>query len=149
MTLEQQINEKIKEAMKAKDKDRLNALRAIKSAILLANTEKGASETLSREAEIKILQKLYKQRKESYEIFTQQNRHDLASEEQTQMNVIEEFLPKPLSDDELIQELKNIISEVGATSPGDFGKVMSAASKKLAGKADGKAISEKVKYLLK
>ncbi len=148
MTLENQINEKIKEAMKAKDKDRLNALRAIKSAILLANTEKGASQTLSKEAELKILQKLYKQRKESYEIFTQQNRSDLASEERSQMTVIEEFLPKLLSEDELIQELKNIIAEVGATSPGDFGKVMSVASKKLAGKADGKAISEKVKNLL-
>lgn len=148
MNLEIEINEKIKEAMKAKDKDRLNALRAIKSAILLAKTEKGASETLSQDVEIKILQKLYKQRKESYEIFTQQDRKDLAAEELSQLKVIEEFLPKPLSDEELTDQIKSIIMEVGASTTSDFGKVMAVASKKLAGRADGKAISEKVKSLL-
>lgn len=148
MSLENQINEKIKEAMKAKDKDRLNALRAIKSAILLAHTEKGAADTLSEDIELKILQKLHKQRKESYEIFVQQNREDLAAEELAQMRVIEEFLPKPLTEEELYDEVSKLIQELGASSPADFGKVMGVASKKLAGRADGKAISEAVKKLL-
>ncbi|MFN4300316.1 MAG: GatB/YqeY domain-containing protein [Thermaurantimonas sp.] len=148
MSLENQINEKIKEAMKAKDKDRLNALRAIKSAILLAHTEKGAAESLSEDTELKILQKLHKQRKESYEIFVQQNREDLAAEELAQMRVIEEFLPKPLTEEELNNEILKLIDDLGASSPADFGKVMGVASKKLAGRADGKAISEAVKKIL-
>lgn len=148
MSLEVSINEKIKEAMKAKDKDRLNALRSIKSAILLAATEKGASEALSAETEMKILQKLQKQRKDSIEIFTQQGREELAAEDLAQLAVIEEFLPKPMSDEELSEAIKAIIAQVGAAGAGDFGKVMGVASKQLSGKADGKTISAKVKELL-
>ncbi|GCD78779.1 GatB/YqeY domain-containing protein [Schleiferia thermophila] len=148
MSLENQINDMIKEAMRSKDKDRLNALRSIKSAILLAKTEKGASEILSEEMEIKILQKLHKQRKESYDQFVQNNRVELAEEELAQMKVIEEFLPKPMSMEELEVEVKKILLEVGATSPSDFGKVMGTATKKLAGRVDSKILSEKIKEML-
>ena len=148
MSLEVKINEQIKDAMKAKDKDRLNALRAIKSAILLAATEKGAGDQMSEDAEMKILLKLQKQRKDSIEIFTQQGRAELAAEDVAQLSVIEEFLPKPLSEEELVTIIKQIVSEVGASSAADFGKVMGVASKQLSGRADGKLISAKVKELL-
>lgn len=148
MSLEDRINELIKEAIKSKDKDRLNALRSIKSAILLAKTEKGATESLSEEMEIKILQKLYKQRKESYEQFIQNNRAELAAEELAQMKVIEEFLPTPLSINEVRAEINRILQEVGANSPSDFGKVMGIASKRLTGRVDSKILAETIKEIL-
>lgn len=148
MTLEEKINQDIKAAMLAKDKVRLEALRAVKSAILLAKTEKGGGDALTPETELKLLQKQVKQRKESAEIYTQQNRPELAEKELAEATAIEAYLPKMLSDEELMTELKKIIEQVGAKSPSDMGKVMGVASKSLAGKADGKAISEKVKLLL-
>lgn len=148
MTLEEKINQDIKAAMLAKDKVRLEALRAVKSAILLAKTEKGGGDALTPETELKLLQKQVKQRKESAEIYTQQNRPELAEKELVEATAIEAYLPKMLSDEELTTELKKIIEQVGAKSPSDMGKVMGVASKSLAGKADGKAISEKVKLLL-
>lgn len=148
MSLEERINNDIKSAMLAKDKVRLEALRAVKSAILLAKTEKGGGEGLTPDAEAKMLQKQVKQRKESAEIYTQQNRPELAEKELAEAAVIEEYLPKMLSDDELTAEVKKIIAQVGATSPSEMGKVMGIASKALAGKAEGKAIAEKVKTIL-
>lgn len=148
MSLEEKINNEIKAAMLAKEKIRLEALRAVKSAILLAKTEKGHAENLTPDIEMKLLQKQVKQRKESAEIYQQQNRPELAEKELAEAKVIEEFLPKMLSDSELTAELKKIIEQVGAKTPSDMGKVMGVASKALAGKADGKAISEKVKSLL-
>ncbi len=148
MTLEEQINQDIKTAMMAKDKVRLEALRAVKSAILLAKTEKGGSDTLTSDTEMKLLQKQVKQRKESAEIYKQQNRPELAEKELAEAAAIEHYLPKMLSDQELTVEIKKIIEQVGAKAPSDMGKVMGVASKQLAGKADGKAISEKVKALL-
>jgi uncharacterized protein YqeY len=148
MSLEEKINNDIKAAMMAKEKVRLEALRAVKSAILLAKTEKGHTETISADAEMKLLQKQVKQRKESAEIYQQQNRPELAEKELAEAKFIEEYLPKMLSDQELTIEIKKIIEQVGAKVPSDMGKVMGVASKALAGKADGKAISEKVKTLL-
>lgn len=148
MSLETQINEDIKKAMLAKDSARLNALRAIKSAILLAKTEKGGSEALSTEAEIQLLQRLVKQRRDSYEIYVQQNRQDLAADEKIQIDVISEYLPAQLSDEELEQKLKEIIAQVGASSLQDMGKVMGIARKAFSGQAEGKRISEIVKKLL-
>lgn len=148
MSLEQKIMGELKTAMLAKDEKGLRSLRAIKAAILLAKTSEGGSGDLKEDDEIKLLQKLVKQRKDSLEIFQQQNRTDLAQKEQEEIEVIEKFLPKQLSTDEIKAELSVIISEVGATSPADMGKVMGAATKKLAGKADGKTISAVVKELL-
>jgi uncharacterized protein YqeY len=148
MSLEQKIMGELKTAMLAKDEKGLRSLRAIKAAILLAKTSEGAGGELKEDDEIKLLQKLVKQRKDSLEIFQQQNRIDLAQKEQEEIEVIEKFLPKQLSADEIKAELSVIISEVGATSPADMGKVMGAATKKLAGKADGKTISALVKELL-
>jgi len=138
----------LKIAMLAKDEKALRSLRAIKAAILLAKTSEGASGELKEDDEIKLLQKLVKQRKDSLEIYQQQNRTDLAQKEQEEIGIIEKFLPKQLSADELKSEVAAIISEVGASSPADMGKVMGAATKKLAGKADGKTISALVKELL-
>jgi uncharacterized protein YqeY len=148
MTLEEKINQEIKTAMIAKDKVKLEALRAVKSAILMAKTEKGGSDVLTAETELKLLQKQVKQRKESAEIYQQQNRPELAEKELAEALVIEVFLPKMLSDVELTAEITKIIEAVGAKGPSDMGKVMGAASKSLAGKADGKAIADKVKALL-
>ena len=148
MSLEQKIMGDLKTAMLAKDEKALRSLRAIKAAILLAKTSEGAGGELKEDDEIKLLQKLVKQRKDSLEIFQQQNRTDLAQKEQEEIEIIEKFLPKQLSADELRSEVAVIISEVGATSPADMGKVMGAATKKLAGKADGKTISALVKELL-
>jgi len=148
MSLEEKINNDIKAAMLAKEKVRLEALRAVKSAILLAKTEKGHSENLTTDTELKLLQKQVKQRKESAEIYMQQNRPELAEKELAEALVIEEFLPKMMSDEELTAELKKIIEQVGAKVPSDMGKVMGVATKALAGKADGRAISEKVKSML-
>ena len=148
MALKEQIEGDIKKAMLAKDKDGLRALRSIKSLILLAETEKGASEALSPEAEIKLLQKAAKQRKESAEVYSTQGRADLEKVELDELAIIEKYLPKQMSEEELTAKLKEIISRIGASSPADMGKVMGAATKELAGKADGKAVSEKVKALL-
>ncbi len=148
MSLQTKVMEALKEAMKAKDTVALESLRAIKSAILLARTEAGASEELSEADELKLLQKLVKQRKDSAALYTQQGRNDLAEPELAQMAVIEKFLPAQLSEAEVEEALKGIIAQVGATSPKDMGKVMGVATKQLAGKADGKLISDVVKKLL-
>ena len=148
MSLQTKVMEALKEAMKAKDTIALESLRAIKSAILLAKTEAGATEELSEADEMKLLQKLVKQRKDSAALYTQQGRNDLAEPELAQMAVIEKFLPAQLSEAEVEEALKGIIAQVGATSPKDMGKVMGAATKQLAGKADGKLISDIVKKLL-
>jgi uncharacterized protein YqeY len=148
MSLEQQIMTDLKTAMLAKDEKALRGLRAVKAAILLAKTSEGAGGALNEEDEIKLLQKLVKQRKDSLEIYQQQNRADLAKKEEEEIEVIEKFLPKQLAADELQLEIKKIIAETGATSPADIGKVMGVATKKLAGKADGKTISAAVKELL-
>ena len=134
--------------MKAKDEKTLRSLRAIKAAILVAKTSEGAGGVLKAEDETKLLQKLVKQRKDSLDIFRQQNREDLAIKEEEEIEVIEKFLPKQLTAEELGEVLGKIISELGAMSPSDLGKVMGVASKQLAGKADGKAISAMVKELL-
>lgn len=145
MTLEEKINTDLKTAMLAKDEVSVRGLRAIKSAILLAKT----SGTTTTEAdEIKMLQKLVKQRKESAEIYQQQNREDLVKPEVEEIAVIERYLPKMMSEDEIKAHLQNIIASVGATSAADMGKVMGAASKHFAGKADNKIVSTLVKQLL-
>lgn len=148
MGLEQKIMAELKTAMLAKDEKTMRSLRAVKAAIILAKTADGAGGELKEDDEIKLLQKLVKQRKDSLEIFQQQNRTDLAQKEQEEIEVIEKFLPKQLSADELKKELQAIIAETGASSAADMGKVMGAATKKLAGKTDGKAISAAVKELL-
>lgn len=148
MSLQTKVMEALKEAMKAKDTVALESLRAIKSAILLAKTEAGAAEELSEADELKLLQKLVKQRKDSATLYTQQGRNDLAEPELAQMAVIEKFLPAQLSEAEVETALRGIINQVGATTPKDMGKVMGVATKQLAGKADGKLISEIVKRLL-
>lgn len=148
MSLEKQIQEELKVAMKAKDKDKLEALRAIKSAILLLKTEKGGNDDITDDQELRILQKLTKQRKDSAELYNQQGRSDLAEKELIEATVIEGFLPKQLTPEELEDALNTIIEKVGASSPQEMGKVMGIATKELAGKADGKSISLKVKELL-
>jgi uncharacterized protein len=148
MSLEQKIQAELKTAMLAKDEKTVRSLRAIKAAIILAKTSEGAGGEIKEEDEIKLLQKLVKQRKDSLEIFTQQNRTDLAQKEQEEIEVIEKFLPKQMSAEELRVIITNIIAETGASSPADMGKVMGVATKQLAGKADGKAISALVKELL-
>jgi len=149
MSLEQKIMADLKTAMVAKSEKDLRGLRAIKAAILLAKTSEGAGGELKEDDEIKLLQKLVKQRKDSLEIYQQQNRTDLAQKEQEEIEVIEKFLPKQLSAEELQIEIKKIIAETGAASTADMGKVMGVATKKLSGKADGKTISAVVKELLK
>lgn len=148
MALEQQIMTELKAAMLSKNEAALRSLRAIKAAILLAKTSEGANGELKEEDEQKLLQKLVKQRRDSLEIFQQQNRPDLAKTEQEELDVIEKFLPKQLSADELKEAVAKIIADTGASSPADMGKVMGLATKQLAGKADGKAISGLVKELL-
>jgi uncharacterized protein len=148
MALDPTINEVIKQAMLAKDEPRLRTLRAIKAAFLLARTEKGATGTLTDEQETKIIQKLFNQRRESYTIFSKENREELAVKEKQEMDILETFLPKQLSDEELTDILKGIINQVGAKSPSEMGKVMGMASKALAGKAEGARISAMVKALL-
>lgn len=148
MALEQQIMTELKAAMIAKDEAALRSLRAIKAAILLAKTAEGASGELSSDDEIKLLQKLVKSRKDSLEIYVQQNRPELAKKEEEEIAVIEKFLPAQLSADELKGILTGIIAQTGAAGPADMGKVMGLATKQLAGKADGKTISAMVKELL-
>lgn len=148
MSLQTQIMQQMKEAMKAKNSVALEALRAIKSAILLAKTESGAAEELTSDHELKLLQKLVKQRKDSAAIFTEQGRADLAEPELAQAAVIEQFLPEQLNADEIAKVVEDIIAQTGASSMKDMGKVMGMASKQLAGKADGKTISSIVKEKL-
>ncbi|MGI8952592.1 MAG: GatB/YqeY domain-containing protein [Chitinophagaceae bacterium] len=148
MSLEQKVMADLKEAMRAKDEAALRSLRAIKAAIILAKTDAGAEGKISEETEKKLLQKLIKQRKDSLEIFQQQNRLDLAQKEQEEISVIEKFLPKQLSEAELKDALSKIIAETGASSATDMGKVMAIATKQLAGQANGKTISVTVKQLL-
>ena len=147
MSLEIIISDAIKDAMRAKDKVALDALRAVKSQILMLKTEAKGAE-VSAEQEIAILQRMIKQRKDSYDQFTAQNRGDLAEVEEAQSKIIEQFLPKQMSSEELETAMKNIIAETGASSAKDLGKVMGMASKTLAGKSDGKSISEMAKKLL-
>ena len=148
MSLETTINENLKKAMLAKDEKGLRAIRAIKSAILLAKTAEGGAAGLTEEAEIKLLQKLVKQRKDSIEIFEQQNRPDLAVKEKEEVEVIEQYLPKQLDEAELRTIIAEIIKQAGVTNISGLGQVMGIASKQLAGKADGKTISSIVKELL-
>ncbi|MDR1985086.1 MAG: GatB/YqeY domain-containing protein [Prevotellaceae bacterium] len=147
MSLELTVNNDIKTAMLAKDKLRLETLRSIKAGILLAKTAENAVE-ITEDFEIKMLQKMAKQRKESAAIYSQQNRPELAEKELAEAEIIEQYLPKQLSEEEITVALKEIITATGATSVKDMGKVMGAASKQLAGKADGRLISEIVKKLL-
>jgi uncharacterized protein len=148
MNLETQIMAEMKEAMKAKDEATLRSLRAIKAEIIKAKTEPGAGGEINSDKEISMLQKMVKQRKDALEIYQQQNRVDLATKEQEEIAVIERFLPKQMSPEELRTEIQQVIQETGASSPADMGKVMGVASKKLAGRADGKTISAVVKELL-
>jgi uncharacterized protein len=148
MALEQQIMVEMKDAMKAKNEAGLRGLRAIKAAIILAKTAEGAHGELKEEDETKLLQKLVKQRKDSLAIFQQQNRPDLAQKEEEEIAIIEKFLPKQLTENELKEALIKIVAESGATTPADMGKVMGAATKQLGGLAEGKAISAIVKELL-
>ena len=148
MNLFDQISNDIKNAMLAKDKLRLETLRGIKKEFLEAKTAKGSDGELSDDIAMKILVKMVKQRKDSAQIYIEQNRPELAESELGEAKLIEEYLPKQMTEAELEAELKNIIAEVGATSAKDMGKVMGVASKKLAGRAEGKAISAKVKELL-
>ncbi|MES3019326.1 MAG: GatB/YqeY domain-containing protein [Bacteroidota bacterium] len=148
MSLQQNIDQDIKSAMLSKDGARLRGLRAIKAALLVAKTEKGATDVLSEEAEVKVLQKLVKQRKESAEIYQEQKRDDLYQIELEEMQVIEAYLPKQMTRDEVAVYVKDAIQRSGAGSMKDMGKVMGLVNKELAGKADGKTISELVKELL-
>ena len=148
MSLKQQIEGDIKKAMLARQKDELTALRGIKSLILLAETEKGAQESLSSDQEMKLLMKAAKQRKDSAELYKESGRDELANKEMLELEVINRYLPQQLSAEDLKEELKTLIGQLGATGPQDMGKVMGAATKKLAGKADGKTISTMVKAIL-
>ena len=148
MSLELRINDDIKAAMLAREKEKLNALRAVKSAILLAQTQKGATEELTEEVELKILKQLVKQRQDSAEMYKQQNREDLYQEEKIQLDIINTYLPKMMSEEEIETVLKQIISDNGFAGMKDMGKVMGQAMKTFAGKADNKMVSEIVKRLL-
>lgn len=148
MSLELTVNENMKKAMLAKDEVGLRALRAIKAAVLLAKTAEGASASLSEDAEIKLLQKLVKQRKDSLEIFERQNRMDLAQKEREELELIEQFLPKQMSEEEIKTVVAEIVKQTGVTNMTGLGQVMGVATKQLAGKADGKVISAIVKELL-
>lgn len=148
MSLEQKVMTDLKTAMLAKDEKALRSLRAIKAAILLAKTSEGAGGDLKEEDEVKLLQKLLKSRKDSLEIYNAQSRRDLAVKEEEEIAIIEKFLPAQMSQEELKIILQKIISDTGASSPADMGKVMGVATKQLAGKTDGKSISTMVKELL-
>lgn len=148
MNLEQQVMAEMKDAMKSKNEAALRGLRAIKAAIIIAKTAEGAGGELKAEDETKLVQKLVKQRKDSLEIYEKQNREDLAKTERDEISILEKFLPEQMSDEELRKQLSALIAELGATSPADMGKVMGAATKQFAGKAEGKAISATVKDLL-
>ena len=148
MTLTEKISSDLISAMKARDKITLESLRAVKTAFTLARSDKGADSVLTADEELKIIQKLVKQRRESATIYKEQNRNDLYEKEVAEADVLEKYLPAKMSDEELTKTLKAIIERVGAKSPSDMGKVMGVATKELAGKADGKEISARVKQLL-
>lgn len=148
MSLEQRINDDIKAAMLAREKQKLEALRAVKSAILLAKTQKGAGEEIEEEGEIKILKQLVKQRQDSAEMYKQQNRQDLYEEEKFQLDVINAYLPQMMSEEEIEATVKQIIADGGFAGMKDMGKVMGQATKAFAGKADNKMVSDVVKRLL-
>ncbi len=148
MSLITKIDSEIKAAMLAKQEARLRGLRAIKAALLLAKSEKGAADELTEEAELKAVQKQIKQRKDSIEIYKQQNREDLAKIEEDELAVMEEFMPKQLTSEELSSAIEKIVADLGVTDPKEMGKVIGAANKILQGKADGKAIAEMVKQVL-
>jgi uncharacterized protein YqeY len=148
MSLSAKIMDAMKSAMKEKNSEALQALRAVKSAILLAQTESGAKEELTETAELKLLQKLVKQRKDSAGIYTEQNRADLAEPELAEAKIIEQFLPKQMSEDEVAVVVDEVIAQTGAASMADMGKVMGMVNSKLAGQADGKTISTLVKQRL-
>lgn len=148
MSLFDQVNEGIKDAMKSKQEGRLRALRGIKAALLLAKTEKGAEDTLKEAKEMQVLTKMMKQREESYATYTQQNRPDLAAAEKEEMDVIAAFLPKQMSAEELRAEVAAIITQLGASGMKDMGRVMGTATKQLAGKTDGDKIAAVVKEIL-
>jgi uncharacterized protein len=148
MSLKERIETDIKNAMRAKQQDELRALRAIKSQILLAATEKGAAENLTEAEEMQLLNKAAKQRKDSLEIYKKENRTDLAEKEEQELLIIERYLPKQLSEEEVKETVSGIISELNAGSMQDMGKVMGVATKKLAGRADNKTIASVVKSLL-
>lgn len=148
MNLKEQIEQDIKTAMLAKDHSQLLALRAIKSAILLAETEKGAHGSLAPETELQLLMKAVKQRRDSAEIFAQQGRNDLAEKEQKEIEIISKYLPQQMSEEDLLIEVKNILKEINASDPKDMGRAMGIASKRLAGKTDGKTLSTIVRQLL-
>jgi uncharacterized protein YqeY len=148
MSLEQKVMEQMKDAMKTKNEAALRSLRAIKAEIIKAKTEPGANGQINEADEVKLLQKMAKQRKDSLEIYTQQHRADLAQKEQEELAIIESFLPKQISEEELKAAISTIIQETGAKTAADLGKVMGIASKQLAGKADNKTIAAMVKQLL-
>lgn len=148
MSLFEQINADIKSAMKAKEKEKLEALRAVKSAFLLAKTEKGGDGNIPESDELKIVQKLVKQRKDSAKVYEEQNRQDLADQELSQAAYIEAYLPKAMSEEELTAAVREIIIRTASSSMKDMGKVMGVATKELAGKVDGKTLSDKVKQML-
>lgn len=148
MSLEQRINDDIKAAMLAREKEKLNALRAVKSAILLAKTQKGAAEAIDEEGEIKILKQLVKQRQDSADMYKQQNREDLYQEEKAQLDIISTYLPQMMSAEEVEAQVKLIIADGGFAGMKDMGRVMGQATKVFAGKADNKMVSEIVKNLL-
>ncbi len=148
MSLLEKIDQDVKKAMLAKEKEKLEALRAVKSALLLQKTEKGGGNTIDEDAEIKILKRLVKQRKDAAELYVQQNRKDLAEVEETQAEIINSYLPEQLSEEDIRKVVKELIEKLGASSMKDMGKVMGAASKELAGKADNKLVSDIVKDLL-
>jgi uncharacterized protein YqeY len=148
MSLKTQVESGIKDAMRAKDQDSLRALRAIKSMILLEETKGGGTGELTTDDELKLLTKAAKQRRESADIYKTQNRPDLLEKEEAELAIIEQFLPKQLTEEEITAKIKDIITRVGATGPSDMGKVMGAATKELAGQADGRVVSTLVKSLL-
>jgi len=148
MNLQTQINEEIKSAMRAKESLTLEALRAIKAALLLEQTQSGAKDQISKEQEIKLLQRLVKQRKESAKIYTEQGREDLVNPELEQAKIIEKFLPTQLSKEEIKEIISQIIAETGANGIAQMGQIIGQANKKMVGQADGKTISEVVKSML-
>jgi uncharacterized protein YqeY len=148
MSLDQNMNQELKEAMLSKNEPKVRTLKAIKSAFIIAKTEKGANGEISAEQEIKILQKLFNQRKESLDIFTRENRPELAAKEKEEMDIIASYLPKQMNDDELKTIILSTITETGASSIKDMGKVIGSVSKKVAGQAEGARISAMVKELL-
>ncbi len=148
MSLKKKIEEDMKAAMRAKEKDKLRALRSIKSLIMLEETKEGGDEALSEADEIKLLSKAAKQRRDSAQVFQEQGREDLAQKELDELAVIEEYLPQQLSEEELKGRIQGIIEKVGASSPADMGKVMGAATKEFAGQADNKLVSQLVKSML-